>query len=309
MISRKFGTALAGVSLCMSVLAAGPAQAATVNCGDVITQNTVLEADVGPCSGTGLVVMGGVVLDLGGHALVGADSGAGTGVLMAGDGGRVTNGAVTGFSTGVSTTGLANTIERLLIRGNGTGVDLSSFNTVRQNSIRGNSSHGISVARDRPGWGRANRMEGNVITENALLGVGIESFGGLRTRADMNVVAGNLISANGTEGVYISPHSDSTRVDRNVITANGRNGVLVLGPFLAATVTNNQVLGNGMNGVLVTRLVSAGAVNLPNNISANTARDNGAGSPGFDLADENRDCFGTNWSGNTFVTRNQPCVN
>lgn len=44
-------------------------------------------------------------------------------------------------------------------------------------------------------------------------------------------------------------------------------------------------------------------------VGADAALDNGAGSGGFDLADLNNNCFRTNWSGNTFVTRNQPCVN
>jgi hypothetical protein len=53
----RFRRALAGVSVLALLVTltalANPASAAHVSCGDVITINTTLDSDVGPCPGVG----------------------------------------------------------------------------------------------------------------------------------------------------------------------------------------------------------------------------------------------------------------
>src|SRR4051794_39959377 len=50
----------------------GQASATTVHCGDVITQNTTLEADVLGCTGVAISIQGdNVVLNLNGHTVEG----------------------------------------------------------------------------------------------------------------------------------------------------------------------------------------------------------------------------------------------
>ncbi|HVL03075.1 MAG TPA: hypothetical protein VM386_01430, partial [Acidimicrobiales bacterium] len=76
------GTVL-GLVLSLTALL-GPASAAHVSCGDVITQNTTLDSDVGPCAGTGLIIgADGITLNLGGHRVFGTPApGEGAGILL-----------------------------------------------------------------------------------------------------------------------------------------------------------------------------------------------------------------------------------
>jgi hypothetical protein len=87
--------AVGSVGVPLEAAAAGP-----VRCGDRITVDTRLTADLRCAGGPGLVLAGGVTLDLGGHRLVGP--GSGTGVLVT-DPVEATlrNGQVVGWGTGV----------------------------------------------------------------------------------------------------------------------------------------------------------------------------------------------------------------
>jgi parallel beta helix pectate lyase-like protein len=305
MISRKFGTTLSVVFLVITGFAVTVADAATINCGDVVRQNTVLDADMGPCQGDGIVVMGdGVTLDLGGHTVSG--SGSGVGIRIVGRSTRVTNGTLTGFADGVFVTSAFNTLERLVITGNGTGLSVfqSSLNVVRQTSIRNNRSDGVVIFRSTD-----NSIHRSVISGNGGNGVRIESLGGLTTRASGNRVEGNSISGNVGSGVVVTPHSDFATIGGNVIRTNGGHGIYLGTPYMGARVTDNIVLDNTLNGILVDQRSSGTGLTTPNSVRANTARDNGVQSQSFDLADRNPSCAGTSWSGNTFVTRNQACIN
>jgi hypothetical protein len=78
-----------------------PAWAQTVHCGDTLTGDTVLGADLTCASGDGLILSPDVTLDLGGHTLTAA--GAGRGVVAASTGHNVVkNGRITGWATGVA---------------------------------------------------------------------------------------------------------------------------------------------------------------------------------------------------------------
>ncbi|HVL98011.1 MAG TPA: carboxypeptidase regulatory-like domain-containing protein, partial [Egibacteraceae bacterium] len=76
-----------------------------LRCGDVITEDTTLEADLGPCPDNGLIVgADNVTLDLGGHTIFGTDAvGDGAGVLIDNRTGvTVRNGTIRGFDGGVA---------------------------------------------------------------------------------------------------------------------------------------------------------------------------------------------------------------
>jgi hypothetical protein len=118
-----------------------------------------------------------------------------------------------------------------------------------------------------------------------------------------------VISANGRDGVGVTPGSLFTGVDGNAISDNGGNGVRVAAAALPATVSGNIVLGNGLNGILVDNQSNGTGFIAANSVTSNRAQNNGLRSGGFDLADRNPGCAGTSWSNNTFVTRNQPCIN
>src|SRR4051812_28869456 len=107
------------------MIAAPSAQAAVVNCGDVITASTRVDNDLVGCPGpNALVVTGtGVKLDLNGKELIGA--GPGTGILVdaASSGTTITNGRVSGFVTGVMVEGPTTSLTSL-------GVDRNSASGV-----------------------------------------------------------------------------------------------------------------------------------------------------------------------------------
>src|SRR5919199_4582097 len=116
--ARAIGPAL----LLTAALSTGVAGAATLTCGSVITASTVLDADVGPCSGDGLVVgASGVTLNLNGHRVFGtAGPGDNAGIRLQGRTGvTVTGGSVRDFGAGVAVFGGAhNTVARMLIEDN-----------------------------------------------------------------------------------------------------------------------------------------------------------------------------------------------
>jgi hypothetical protein len=110
----------------------GEASAAGLRCGDRVVADTVLTRDLRCASGPGLVLEGGVTLDLGGHRIVGpgAEAEAGDGVLVSGGvQATVRNGAVVGWPRGVAVeqgddpdTLARAAVDGISFRGNGTAV-------------------------------------------------------------------------------------------------------------------------------------------------------------------------------------------
>ncbi|GAB2691794.1 NosD domain-containing protein [Thalassiella azotivora] len=102
---RAVAAGVLAVSVVPTARAAGPG---TPACGDVLTQDTVLTADLVCPDGQGLVLGDGVTLDLGGHRLVGPGRDVpAVAVAYAGDatwvpGVAVRNGVVDGWRTGAA---------------------------------------------------------------------------------------------------------------------------------------------------------------------------------------------------------------
>jgi len=116
----------------------------------VITQNTTLDADVGPCSGPGIVVGADAITpNLRGHTVFGTpEPGEGAGILLQGRmTAKVTNGTVRDFDAGVLIDeGGDNTVTAVTARDNIGGADLghgiavqsSSDNRIARNTVRNN---------------------------------------------------------------------------------------------------------------------------------------------------------------------------
>jgi parallel beta-helix repeat protein len=292
---------------------AGAAHASHVSCGQVITQNTVLDADVGPCPGTGLVIgAADITLDLNGHTVSGALSSTSPGILvdapLSGASNvrvRIVNGTVMGFRIGVSvSTSVDNTIERLVVRDNLChGIELRGIgsggyfpaarNLVRDNVIQANGCAGVHL------FQRAdfNVIERNVITANAGSGVLLQPTGPNNSPRD-NQVRQNSISANGLDG--ITERSFFNTFSGNLVRANGGSGVRIAEAFVTerSRVLGNTVTGNAVDGVVIERGRHG------NEVIGNTASSNGA----TDLVDQNFQCDSNVWRNNSFGTRNQPCI-
>lgn len=254
-----------GMALVVALLAAtlltGTASGANhaVECGEEITEDTTLTADIGPCLGHGLVIVADdVTLDLGGHAISGAPVGQpvrrtpdGTplpgsygepnnaGVLLVGVSGvTVTNGTVEHFDAGVAIEGGSdNTVTGLTAQDNvhhtrtppceyGDGIAIfdSARNRVEGNAVRRNGPFsGISLV----GTSADNVVADNVVEDHAvrslLCGRDVQSVG-IRIEgpgAQRNTVAGNDVTNGSLAGIGVHTYECGQPANsHNVIDGN-----------------------------------------------------------------------------------------
>ncbi len=177
---------------------ADPAQAGIVRCGEVITQDTTLDSDVGPCPGLGIIIgASNVVLDLNGHTLIGIpvirQSPDKPGLLLRQVSGvTVRNGTIQGFDAGIA------------IMGGGQ-------NTVRKVTLKDNVNYRIVTGRDS--------QQADVVSEDGPfcdLGDGIAVF-----NSNSNVLEHNEIVGNGPfSGVSLIGGSDDNVVAKNKFRDN-----------------------------------------------------------------------------------------
>ena len=261
--SRENGDAGTAATLRISFAAPGsgelpgpplPPTPASVSCGDVLTQSTLVTNDLSGCPGDGLVVGAPrIIVDLGGHTIDGTGLGGG----IRNDGHSevtVRNGTVQEFDYGVQllpdTT--ANLVERLSLRlnqvaavelfdvsaseirgnsleGNGGGIELVSGtrdSVVAGNTITATGGAGLLV-RDA----RTNLLEGNSVAGGGDLGIGLE-------RAVGNVLLGNTSVGNSDGGIELRFGSHGNRLEGNTITESGDTGIIV------SESDRNELIGN-----------------------------------------------------------------
>jgi hypothetical protein len=215
---------LVGFALWALSGAAGAADG-DIQCGAVITQDTVLDHDLLDCEGAGLVVGApNVTLDLGGHEIAGRGNGIGVNVFdQQSTGAVVRNGTVRAFATGVWLRGSA-TVSNLEISFNGIGV--ASFGsqtsretvatTIEKSTIHHNGSGVAGGLVD--GWGDF-RIVDNRILNNELNGISAFRWWPL-------VIQGNLIKTSGSSGVeLIQSHA---QVLDNTFDRNGHDGLAII---------------------------------------------------------------------------------
>jgi titin len=276
--------------------------------GPTVTGNLVLGNFLGTnAAGTAALANGGAGVFLGdsasGNTIGGTDPGAGNlisgnqggGVGINGYGGPISGNVIQGNLIGTDWTGTA----KLGNGGDGVGIGIGASNnlvggtaTQARNVISGNKGNGIRLSNDgttgnlvqgnfigtdasgtaalgndqvgvyidgAPGnvIGGATAGAGNVISANGADGVNIAYFG----TAAGNVVQGNLIGLNasgtaalgnqGTGVVISAPNTTiggTTPEGRNVISANGKNGVWVVGPQATGIVVAGNFIGVAADG-------------------------------------------------------------
>jgi parallel beta-helix repeat protein len=303
--------------------------AASVACGAVITRDTKLTQDVGPCTSGGLVVRGdGVTLDLNGHRVFGSTAaGDGVGIaIVESTRSAVTRGTVSNFDAGLAIVrGSANRIEKvkaianigepsLTAFGDGIVIDSSISNVVTRNEIRSNGPFsGISVI---GGTSTANKISKNVVQNNDVPTNGTENNDvGIRLEAGTSATTlrENVVAFNGLDGVAIFQGSLRNVLTDNTVKGNGfhdkphrkGDGIRVFGGAGPDenTLRGNRASANAGNGIVL----ALGATG--NILRRNTASQNGFLEPGAsDLADLNPACDGNAWSRNAFDTHNQACI-
>lgn len=301
---------------------AGPAHATHVACGQVITQNTTLDSDVGPCSNNGIIVgANNITLNLNGHQVFGTTvPDDGVGILISGRTGvRVHDGTVRDFDAGVGIVGgSANTVEDLTATrnigssltdfGDGIAVSGSNNNTIRDNVVTENAPFdGIGLFNGSS----FNSVTGNVITDNSGVRTGgphdtTEEDDGIRLEpgSRSNLVEDNQVKRNGLDGIAVFFNATDNVIRDNVVEANGfheqpnraGDGIRVFLQANRTLVEDNQSLSNARDGI--------GIDSTANQILDNTA----LGNVRFDLFDRNIDCDANTWQDNTSVTTNRPCT-
>lgn len=344
MTSLRIAGAVALVqALLIGTALTGTAAAAHVGCGQIITQSTVLDADVGPCPDGGIVVgADNITLDLGGRTVRGTPQpGDGVGILLEGRTGvRVMNGTVTSFDAGVAILGgSGNTVTRLRALDNvgsgetdfGDGIAISSSpgNVISRNLVQRNGPFsGIGVF-GAPSIG--NQIDSNAVQRNNVrLPDAPNQDDGIRLEpgTSRSTVTNNLVEGNGLDGIAVFARSTDNVVRRNAVRGNGfvdidqrpGSGIILFNQADRNLVEQNSVRDNAANGIVLrgtvtirTRVIP-GAMN--NRILRNATGGNGAiaagepDNPFFDLRDDNFDppCDANVWSQNSYRTFNQPCV-
>ncbi|MEA2156301.1 MAG: hypothetical protein QOE11_2441 [Solirubrobacteraceae bacterium] len=326
--------ALAGTMLAFATIPAfGDAAAASrrspsapaLHCGDVVTANVHLTADLVDCAGAGLVVgADDIVIDLGGHTISGSHSGdAGIDDFAGHDGITVTHGAVHDFATGlaffgtrgnrvagvtVTTVDFAgvllvdatdNRIEdnRLADVGNGVFLFRSSRTRIRRNEITDTTGAGIEV----DGASADNEITRNRIERTFDVGIVVAVFDDdPNAPAEFptgNKVAENQLSAN-SFGILLV-EANGGEITRNTVTDAGSfgdpgapGGGIALDGGDDNLLARNLVVGSRGNGIEVGADPQDDPHPLPptgNRLLANTA--SGGGGDGIHVAANARQTF------------------
>ncbi|MEN3314787.1 MAG: hypothetical protein V7605_1021 [Acidimicrobiaceae bacterium] len=304
-LRTTLATAGAAASLVVTgLITAGPANAAVLACGSTVTQSTTLTANVGPCTGDGLIITkSNVTLNLNGFKVTGKKrpgDQAGIRVVNTANppagltGVTIRNGTVTGFDAGVVIFGgSGNTVTGMTVQNNvndlrdgdcdlGDGINLtnSDNNTVSSNNVVGNGPFGgISLVGDSDG----NQIKNNTLVGNNIpgaLGCGNGGFGneneGVRIEgpgANGNVVNNNNVSQSGIAGIGVHANvgcrnnpqpTDEPNNDFNTITNN-----TVTGSANAGESDGIKVLEVGPFGTVV---CAAANLTITGNTSSNNER-------------------------------------
>lgn len=269
----------------------GVAHAVPIPCGTTITQNTVLDADVGPCpygGGFGIKVgADNITLDLNGHTVSGTSpfvpsEGAGVYVYRR-TGVTVKNGTVRWFDGGVIIEGgSGNTVTGVTARDNiglvGTtkyadGIAiLSSVNNriVYNQAIHNGPLSGFAIysrvdsehPRDTAGVSSGNLIDHNQAIDNTpARSPSINDNDGIRveTMSVFNTISFNTVTGSGLDGISIFSFAPDNTIRSNTSQGNGflnpfrrrGDGIRVFGGSDRTTVQFNQVSGNAANGIIL----------------------------------------------------------
>jgi parallel beta-helix repeat protein len=231
---------------------AAVSQETTLHCGDTITADTELHADLVNCPNDGLVIgADNITLDLNGHTIDGdgvpsdcpADGNCDVGVANfdGHDGVAVVGGKVRQFRLGVFVGGGAvhNRLGQLIVEDNsevGVVVLESTGSVIEKNSMRDNGSSGLVLV----------NSQGALVTRNSVSGS--QGFGIFLALVDDSTIEGNVVGGN-DHGIAVDGSSRNT-VRRNTLSHN-RGSAIDLGDGAATNhVEHNHLADNGDGIVL-----------------------------------------------------------
>ena len=308
-VSRRFVPILVLATLLavLLVFAQTPeARAAVLSCGDTVTADTTLTADV-TCaagfSGDALTIgTSGVTLDGGGFKVAG--TGAGNGIRVTATGVAVDDVVVEGFVTGVYATADNFTLTNSTVTSNRAIRAANAGHTITDNTATGITEHGIWIQNG----GIGHTISGNIftakcensiqatnssITDNTFAAAATESLGGcygLRL-ANNN---GNTLTGNSISGPMIALYMEAT--SNNILSLNTFSGDLSRASWGALHINGssagNEIFNNNFrDNVIYITDISSGAGNTFNRAAP-------TGGNWFDFYDEpGEGCNDTNSDG------------
>jgi hypothetical protein len=322
----------AALVLCALIGAANQG-AFALSCGENITADATLTADLGPCPANGLGVDGATVhvtLNLNGHRIIGQGSGSGvlvgavpSGLTIKGPGG------IFNFQTGVSLGGAAAhiVVSDARVEGNQTGININGSPgpiEIRKNTITGGSQSqnginlgdagSISIVENHvSGFTTGinilgetdSTLEGNIVTLNQT---GIDeadpdlSCAEIRkNEVTLNVKDGIDEGYTGATPAALARHRNRPaakalvcEIASNTVGWNGASGIMVAGGEYEARVHDNDVSHDGANGIGVIGSASEGPIKVTGNHVQHNATDLFWNSIGTSAC----------WKNNTFGTSN-----
>lgn len=314
---------LSAIALSSAGLAvgAGPAAAGHVSCGQTITQNTTLDANIGPCSRGLDIAANNVTLDLNGFTITGtpaAEDNAGVSVSDR-TGVTVKNGSITQFDAGVGISGgSGNTVTGMNLFANrgtratefGEGVNLfnTTGNTVSYNRITNNGPYaGISLIRSSNNLIEHNQIARNNQDPFNTIGIRLESVGA--ASSNNNTVRYNLIQGSAVDGIQLFPGASDNVLSHNSLMQNARDGIHLGLRTTRNIVEDSQARYNGFGqfpgrGIFLRGPTATVAGAFNNVIRRNIATNNRV----LDLLDGNPNCDGNVWSANQANTGEPACV-
>jgi parallel beta-helix repeat protein len=112
-----------------------------------------------------------------------------------------------------------------------------SNNILRNNTVIRNGWGGINVD-GTSGFANANVIESNVVSDNAVFGIGLWV-------AANNVFRSNTVMHNQVVGIMLTDHSTKNLVEANTVSKNSGSGILIVDDSSGNTIRQNTARGNG----------------------------------------------------------------
>ena len=219
----------------------------SLSCGDTIIGDVTLGADIGPCSGSGLVIgASGITLDCAGSTITGTYTNTGYGIDLEGyTGVTVENCNVRGFEFGFLLGGSSsNTLTGNTANNNFDGfrLYLSDSNILRGNTANNNNFDGFNVVDSS-----SNTLTGNTANYNSEDGFTIFD-------SPSNTLNGNVANSNYLAGFYLedyySPNTlgGNTLGETNIADSNTNYGYLDNSVGSGTSGTANTYVSDECNG-------------------------------------------------------------
>jgi parallel beta-helix repeat protein len=288
------------VGLVILAAAIGFEPAYGISCGDTIRNDVVLTADLGPCTGGGLILSNpehSITLDLNGHVIKGIGVSIGVDVIFSISSIPVVikgPGMITHFEAGIVCGGPSSIlveISDLSISNNAVGISGGRCGgRIINNVIRGPGRFGISLGESGSSKIKGNTITGFDLPDGAAIdffsAIGVNNFvtenviqknanGVLVPRGGIDgprlTIRCNHISHNRQDGIALTGSNHT--IEANRVNHNGRDGIALSGSFQRDLVQDNIADSNGRYGIALHDLSST--LTALNQIIDNKALGNG----------------------------------